>query len=418
MMNDQEVELYLGIDWGSRTHHVCLLNRKGALLNERSFSHDGAGFAEMIQWLGDYADADLQRIAVAIEVPHGPVVECLLAAGCSVHSVNPKQLDRFRDRFSPSGCKDDRRDALVLAHSLRTDARCFRALQAADPAVVRLRACSRLREELVAERTRLVNRIRQNLWHYYPQFNQLIGNGLLSWHVELWQRAPTPEAAARVQLRTLAALLKLHRIRRFDAAEVKRILAARPLPVAAVAAEVGAECVATLMERLKLADRQIAEAEQRLQRLIAEFADPAPDVDVDSRRADDVSVLSSIPGVGLNVLSVLLGEAHDLLARRDYATLRCLGGVAPVTRQSGKAWAVQRRRASNRRLNDALYHWARIAIQHDARSRSKYAACRERGHSHGRALRTVADRLLHVACAMLRRSALYNPQMGQPVSSA
>ena len=56
-----------------------------------------------------------------------------------------------------------------------------------------------------------------------------------------------------------------------------------------------------------------------------------------------------------------------------------------------------------------MYHWARVATQHDPRSRSKYAALRSRGHSHGRALRSVADRLLNVACAMLRSGTTFNP---------
>jgi hypothetical protein len=38
--------------------------------------------------------------------------------GIAVFAINPKQLDRFRDRFSPAGAKDDRRDALVLASAL------------------------------------------------------------------------------------------------------------------------------------------------------------------------------------------------------------------------------------------------------------------------------------------------------------
>ena len=60
------------------------------------------------------------------------------------------------------------------------------------------------------------------------------------------------------------------------------------------------------------------------------------------------------------------------------------------------------RRACNQRLSNAMYHWARVAIQHDPVSRERYAALRARGQRHGRALRTVADRLLAVACAMLR----------------
>lgn len=48
-------------------------------------------------------------------------------------------------------------------------------------------------------------------------------------------------------------------------------------------------------------------------------------------------------------------------------------------------------------------------MQHDPRSRLRYRALRSRGHSHGRALRGVGDRLLAVACAMLRSQTTYDP---------
>jgi hypothetical protein len=54
--------------------------------------------------------------------------------------------------------------------------------------------------------------------------------------------------------------------------------------------------------------------------------------------------------------------------------------------------------------------------QHDPKSRSRYAALRKRGHSHGRALRGVADRLLGVACVLLRRQTLFDPDFAQPAS--
>ena len=55
--------------------------------------------------------------------PHGPIVEMLLERGFAVFAINPKQLNRFRDRFTVAGAKDDRRDAHVLGDSLRTDRR-------------------------------------------------------------------------------------------------------------------------------------------------------------------------------------------------------------------------------------------------------------------------------------------------------
>jgi hypothetical protein len=68
------------------------------------------------------------------------------------------------------------------------------------------------------------------------------------------------------------------------------------------------------------------------------------------------------------------------------------------------------RQACHMRLRGAVYHWARVAIQHDELSRHRYAELRKRGHNHGRALRSVADRLLAVTCAMLTCRAAFDPE--------
>jgi transposase len=125
----------------------------------------------------------------------------------------------------------------------------------------------------------------------------------------------------------------------------------------------------------------------------------------------DAAILASLPGVGRIVLATLIAEAWDALQRRDYAALRSLTGVAPVTKRSGKMHIVTRRLACHPRLANAVYHWARVAVQHDDKSRAKYTALRQRGHSHGRALRSVADRLLAVACAMLKTRTAFNPSL-------
>jgi hypothetical protein len=66
---------------------------------------------------------------IGIEVNHGAVVEALLAKQLPVCSINPKLLDRLRDRFSPAGAKDDRRDAFVLASCVESDAYAFRRIE-------------------------------------------------------------------------------------------------------------------------------------------------------------------------------------------------------------------------------------------------------------------------------------------------
>ena len=117
------------------------------MVGERAFAHGGAGLAALCDWVVSVAGAP-GLVAVAIEVPHGTVDDALLDRGFAVHAINPKQLDRLRDRFSVAGAKDDRRDARVAASGLRTDPHLFRPVQVGDPAVVELREWSRLAEEL------------------------------------------------------------------------------------------------------------------------------------------------------------------------------------------------------------------------------------------------------------------------------
>ena len=113
----------------------------------------------------------------------------------------------------------------------------------------------------------------------------------------------------------------------------------------------------------------------------------------------------------------MLTEAGNPLARRDYAALRTPSGVAPVTKRSGKTCVVVMRYAAQVRLRQAVFHWARVAIVHDPKSRSRYEALRARGHSYACALRGVADRLLGVACVLLRRQVLFDPDHGEPAAA-
>ena len=405
----EEPIFYAGIDWASEAHVVCLADAGGRIKARASFAHGGEGLAAMCAWLVAQSGAAPQMIHVAIETPHGPVVETLLERGFNVYAVNPKQLDRFRDRFSPAGAKDDSRDAEVAADALRTDRHRFRALSLADPLVIELREWSRITDELRIEQGRLANRIRDQLWRYFPAWLDPADDLAAEWFLELWESVPTPSHARRVREATLAKSLKRHRIRRFDAAELIATLRKPPLRVGPGTVAAATAHIRTLIARLRLVNRQIKEAHGELDRLLARLAEPQDDAPGQTEEQRDVTILRSLPGVGRIVCATLLAEASDALQARDYHALRTLSGVAPVTKQSGKRRIVVRRHACHWRVSDAVYHWARTAIQHDPRSRAKYDALRQRGHSHARALRSVADRLLVVACAMLRNGAPFAP---------
>src|SRR5918993_851272 len=112
----------------------------------------------------------------------------------------------------------------IASGGLRTDLHLFRPVEAGDPAVIALREWSRLAEELQQERMRLANRIRQQLWRYYPQLLELSDDVTAEWVLDLWTLAPTPTKAARLRASTLVRLLQEHRIRKLDAQAALGIL--------------------------------------------------------------------------------------------------------------------------------------------------------------------------------------------------
>ena len=402
---------FAGVDWGSEGHQVCVVDIEGNIAGERKFPHSGAGLAELGDWLLSIAGA-AGTVVVAIEVPHGPVVDTLIDRGFVVHAINPKQLDRLRDRFSVAGAKDDRRDAYVLGDGVRTDRRLFRRLHVADPRLIELRAWSRLAEELKQERVRLTSRIQHELWRYYPAMQKLTNDFAEPWFLELWTAAPTPAKARQLRGSWVEQLLKRHRIRRIEAEAILRILREPAIRVADGVAEAASIHMRSLIARLRVVNREIRDAEGALDKICAAIGD-SPAKSGDGLQRQDIMILKSMPGIGRINLAALISEGSGPLSTRDYSALRTLSGAAPVTKRSGKSHIVIMRYAAHVRLRNTIYHWARVAIQHDPKSRSRYVSLRQRGKSHGRALRGVADRLLALACVLLQRQTPFDPQFGQ-----
>jgi transposase len=393
----------VGIDWGTQHHQVCIVDREGRRI-EATVPHTSAGLTALAHRLTALSPAVPEQIAVAIEVPRGPVVDTLLECGVHVFSLNPKQLDRFRDRHTVAGAKDDRRDAWVLADALRTDQPSFRRIYSDDSLIIELRELSRLDDELREQLSRLSNRLREQLQRIRPDLLGLCPAADEPWFWALLDLMLT--RAKPLTLKAVSAVLKGHQIRRVTAETVHAAVQVPPLRVAPGTMAAAAAHIKVLLPQLHLVhDQRHRTVGHRLDAVLAALAQE----DVPGQHRD-VTVLRSLPGVGRLVAATVLAEAARPLAQRDYQTLRAQAGAAPITRQSGKKTVVLMRWACNRRLRNALYHWARVSVQVDARCRAHYDRLRQRGHDHARALRGVVDRLLAVLMAMLASRTLYDPE--------
>ena len=345
-------------------------------------------------------------------------VETLLERGFSAFFLNPKQLDRFRDRHFPAGAKDDRRDAFVLACSLRTDPHCFHAIEVDDPLVMRLRDLTRLDDELRSSFNRNSCQLREQLYRYYPQLLRLSPAANEAWLWALLELAPSPAKARRLKPARIEKLLRAHRIRRLQSADIVNELRAPGFQLAAGTADAASEHALLLIPHLRLIAQQRTELARRLQTLLEQLASPSED-DEDPHQHRDVEIILSLPGVGRVVAATMLAEASQALAHRGLPRSSSLLRQRP---DHAPQWQKDRRLDASRPamtvLRNALYHWARVSIQHDPHSRHHYHQLRSRGHSHGRALRGLADRLLAVLCAMLRQGTLYDPARRQPPAQA
>ena len=412
----QGYKVYVGIDWAKDSHQVCVLDSERRVLGEREIKHTAAGLAGMADWIRDLADGQIDTVAIAIEVPRGAIVDLLLERGFDVYSINPKQLDRFRDRHTVAGAKDDRRDALVLADSLRTDRHCFKHLDVEDPTVVELRELVRVDGELRDELVRLTNRLREQLHRYFPQALELLASADKPWLWELLELIPTPVHASKVRARSVIRVLKAHRVRRFSGQEILSLLRTDPLKLAPGASEAAAMHVAFLIPQLKLLHRQRQDCQEAMETILERLQEQDND-ERESCEHRDAEILLSLPGIGSLIAATMLAEAPGPIARRDYKALRAQSGIAPVTKQSGKRSVVTMRRSCNGRLRHAVFNWARVSVQRDPHSKVHYQRLKDHGHSHGRALRGVADRLLRVLVAMLETHSLYDPELRSEVAA-
>lgn len=246
----------------------------------------------------------------------------------------------------------------------------------------------------------------------YPAMQTLTDDFAEPWFLELWNAAPTPVRARQLRKSRVEQLLKRHRIRRIDAEAVLRTLREPAIKVADGVTEAACIHLRSLIARLRVVNREIRDAEGALDKICTAIGE-TPAEPGEGLQRQDIMILRSMPGIGRVNLAALISEGSGPLRSRDYSALRTLSGAAPVTKRSGKSHIVIMRYAAHVRLRNTIYHWARVAIQHDPKSRSRYVALRQRGKSHGRALRGVADRLLALACVLLQKQTPYDPQFGQ-----
>ena len=166
---------YLGVDWADKSHELYVTDENGRKIKETEIKETAEELAEFGRWL-DESRSHGTELWAAIEKPHGRIVDFLLDHGVVVYPVNPKSLDRARDRFRMSQSKSDPFDAYVLAEFLRTDHSHLRALEPDSAPAQELKMLTRDHQRLLRQKTRFFNQMRITLKEYYPRPLEIFGD--------------------------------------------------------------------------------------------------------------------------------------------------------------------------------------------------------------------------------------------------
>jgi transposase len=396
--------LFVGVDWAEAQHAACLIDAGGEVVRRLTIAHSPGGLARLHEAVGAVG-VEPAAVLVAVERPDGLLVEALLAAGYTVYALNPKAVDRYRERTRVSGGKTDPADAELLARILLTDRERHQPLRPSGPEVEEIRVLARQDARASRDQRRLLNRLRHDLLAVFPAALEAFPDpGAVSAlaFLERWPTAAEARRLSRVEVETFLRR-QFHSQARPAAARVHAALQAEALTAPAHLAAATAGAIQLAARQLLLLHRQRAAWAARLRALLeGEGAHP------------DGEVLLSLPGLDARLAARVLGEVGDRRERfPTAAALQCYAGTAPVTKASGRARVVAARWACNRFLRQALLRWAFCSLPRSAWARAFYDGQRAAGKSHFTALRALANRWLEVLHHLLATGQRYDEAVHQ-----
>jgi transposase len=337
--------LTVGVDVHKHTHTAVLTDELGRQQATRTVRATDAGHRQLVVWADGQA-ADGESLSWAVEdCRHVStrLERALLAAGQQVVRVPPKLMAGARHGARTRG-KSDPIDALAIARAALREPDLPVAEHDQDSRELKLLVDHR--EDLVAERTRMQNRLRWHLHELDPQID------------------PPARSLGEVgRLDALAARLAGHH--------------------EGMVARLASELIADIRER-----------SVRIRALAREIA---------ARTRQVAPRLLELPGCGPLTAAKIIGETARPQRFRSEACFAMHAGAAPIPASSGRTNRHRLARGGNRQLNAALH---RIAVTQarlpESLGQGYYQRRLARSNNKMEALRALKRRLARVVFHLLQ----------------
>lgn len=390
--------IYVGIDWADNHHDILITDDSAKTLDQFRIDHTCDGFALLHSHLANHQTSP-SLVLIAIETSRGLLVHELLQKGYTVYAINPKAVNRYKDRHVLSKAKSDALDALSLGHLLRTDRHLFQPLKPL-PEDYRLldRLCSDLRK-VVDEKSRVTNQVISCLKEFYPKALETFSlNSQI--FIDFLKTFPDHGTLSACTKKAFLTFLKKHRYPYpTKAEELWKTIQSPTLQPDRVIARSGKLRLGMLLDQLENLKEHITHYEQEIRAILDNLPESNP--------------IKSLPGVGERLAPELVATLgpnskdghHRFQAAAEIAKL---SGCVPVVRQSGKWEKVSLRYACVKSLRRTFHDWAFASINYSSWARAFYDYHKDKNQSHCTILRNLGKKWIKILFAVWSKGTSYD----------
>jgi transposase len=325
--------IVIGADTHKRSHALAAVDEgTGRVRGEREIKADEPGHLAAVRWA---RGLDEERVWAIEDCRHVSrrLEQALLAAGERVVRVAPHRMGASRKGEREPG-KSDQIDAVAIARAVVKDGIEKFPVAYLDEAAMEIRLLLDHRNDLVAERTRAVNRLRWHLLQLCPELERSLGRGSLN-HSRVLDRVDR-------RLRKLPASARV-RVAREQVAQIRRLT-------------------------------------RRADALRSELAEL-----VEGYRPE----LLAETGCGPLTAAILIGRTAGAERFRSDASFALQSGTAPIPCSSGQRQQHRLNRGGDRQLNHALHIIALTRANHDPATKEYLARKEAEGKTTKGALRCL-----------------------------
>jgi transposase len=384
----QRDKAWVGIDVGKTHHWACVVDAEGKILSSVKVANDEAQIMALLTNTGSLA-AQLIWAVDIIGTPSALLLALLARAGQSVRYASGRVVAAMSAAYAGEG-KTDAKDAYVIAETARLR-RDLSVIDTGADLVRNLAVLTGHRADLIADRVRMINRLRDLMTSVFPSLERAFDYSSHKGALVLLTGYATPDRIRRLGQTRLTSWLRSRNVRGSAEVAARAIAAARAQTVVLPGQDLTSSIITELANGILALDDRLKALDAQIEVTFAEHPHSA--------------IIQSMPGFGPFLGASLLVGANDLRAFPSAGHLAAAAGLVPVPNDSGRrSGNLHRPLRYSRPLRHVFYLSAQTSMMRAGPNRDYYVKKRAQGATHSQAVISLARRRIDVLWALLREN--------------